>query len=293
MTQPKDKWASWLAERRFGGNRELQQKTYRALNAMRDKIIANSNVRAGDIAVDIGTGDGLLGFGILEQQPEVGTVIFTDISGDALAMCRSAASALQMEEKVQFTAMPAEALTLPDAFANVVVARAVYSYVKEKAQAFAEVFRVLKPGGRFSFSEPVNRFKHTNRKPYDFFGLDLAPIAEIADKFLAAYGYPLKLDDNTMTDFDERDLFRMLQEAGFAHIQLQYEARFSSNVTLPPWEAFYNFSPNPNAPTLREALAGTLSPDEQKAAIDYMQSFMANNDGTMFEAVAFVTAMKG
>ena len=292
MTQPKDKWASWLAERRFGGNRELQQRTYGVLNRFRDNIIENSTIRAGDVVLDIGAGDGLLGFGVLEQHPDVGAVIFADISEDALAMCRAAAAALHVEERSQFLAMPAEALALPDASADVVVARAVYSYVKEKVQAFAEVFRVLKPGGRFSFSEPVNRFKHINKKYYDFFGIDLTPIGEIADKFLAAYGYPLELDDNTMTDFDERGLFRMLQEAGFAQVVLQYEARFSSKATFPPWEAFYNFSPNPNAPTLKEALSGTLSSAEQKTAIDYMQSFMANNTGTIFEAAAFLTAVK-
>lgn len=292
MAQHQDKWASWLAERRFGGNRDLQQKTYRALNSIRDKIIENANIRDNDIVVDIGAGDGLLGFGVLEQKPEVSSVIFTDISEDALALCRAASSALNVGEKATFLPMPAQELSLQDSSVNVVVARAVYSYVKEKAQAFAETYRILKPGGRFSFSEPVNRFKHTNKSYYDFFGVDVAPIREIADKFFVAYGYPLKLDDNTMTDFDERNLLKMLQEAGFAQILLQYEARFSSKVTLPSWEAFYNFSPNPLAPTLKEALAQTLTPEEQQTAINFMKSFAENNTGTMFDAVAFCTAIK-
>lgn len=292
MNKNTDKWASWLAERRFGGNKELQQRTYHGLNLLRDKIIDNSGIQPRDRVVDIGAGDGLLGFGVLERCPEVDNVAFVDISEDALNMCRAASSALAVEQKTAFVQASAENLPMETASVDVAVARAVYSYVKNKAQAFHEVYRILKPNGRFSFSEPVNRFKSINKGQYDFFGMDLTPIRDIADKFFVAYGYPLNLDENTMTDFDERDLFALLRTAGFVQVLMQYEARFSAKAPFPAWEAFYNFAPNPNAPTLKEALAQTLTHDEQQQATDYMKSFMANNAGTMFDAVVFCTAIK-
>lgn len=292
MTHSKDKWASWLAERRFGGNKELQQRTYHGLNLLRDKVLENSSVQPRDRVVDIGTGDGLLGFGVLEQCPDVQEVVFVDISVDALDICRAASSSLAVDNKTSFVQASADNLPLETASADVVVARAVYSYVENKAQAFHEVYRILKPNGRFSFSEPVNRFKSIHKGAYDFFGIDLTTIRDIADKFFVAYGYPFNPDENTMTDFDERDLFALLRTVGFAQVKIQYEANFSSKAPFPAWEAFYNSAPNPNAPTLKEALAQTLTDDEQQQAIDYMKSFMENNLGTMFGAVVFCTAMK-
>jgi ubiquinone/menaquinone biosynthesis C-methylase UbiE len=46
----------------------------------------------------------------------------------------------------------------PSASVDVVTTRSVLIYVKDRARAFAEFARVLRPGGRTSLYEPINRF---------------------------------------------------------------------------------------------------------------------------------------
>jgi len=47
---------------------------------------------------------------------------------------------------------------IEDASVDVVTARSVLIYLDDKQPAFTEMFRVLKPGGRISLFEPINRF---------------------------------------------------------------------------------------------------------------------------------------
>jgi ubiquinone/menaquinone biosynthesis C-methylase UbiE len=292
MDSSKDKWAIWLAERRFGNDLELQKKSYRALNLLRDKIISNASIQPGDTVLDIGTGDGLLGFGVLNAIPDVGKVIFSDISDDNLDFCRAAAADLNIRNSVEFVNTPAEQLLFPDSSIDVVLARAVYIYIKDKDKAFKEAHRVLKPNGRFSIGEPINRFKVLNKQRYDFMGIDLTPIQDIADKFFVAFKYPHEIDESPMTDFDERTLFDIAHDCGFYQILMQYEAKYSTKVKAPTWEVFYNIASNPNAPTLKEAFKQTLNEKEERIAIDYINSVLEKGFVGTKTAYANLTAVK-
>ena len=105
----------------------------------------------------MGTGDGLIAFGALNRLGPSGRVIFSDISQDLLDHCREAATAEGLADRCRFVLAPADQLTaLPDASVDVVTTRSVLIYVKDKAQAMREFYRVLKPGGRVSLFEPIN-----------------------------------------------------------------------------------------------------------------------------------------
>ncbi len=70
--------------------------------------------------------------------------------------------------------LPAEALDLPDASADVVISTLVLCSVDDPVQVLAEVRRVLRPGGRFLFVEhvagpagsPVRAVQHLLRRPW-------------------------------------------------------------------------------------------------------------------------------
>jgi len=80
----RDKWAEWLLRRRFGGNPAELQRTLDYLYPVRDKVLANAQLIAGNTLLDAGTGDGLIAFGAIEQVGDSGQVIFGDISQDLL-----------------------------------------------------------------------------------------------------------------------------------------------------------------------------------------------------------------
>ena len=48
---------------------------------------------------------------------------------------------------------------------DIVTTRSVLIYVEDKRRAFEEFFRVLKPGGRISLFEPINRFNTLPGRP--------------------------------------------------------------------------------------------------------------------------------
>jgi len=153
-----DIWSEWLLKRRFGGDAEWMRKVMDHLYPIRDRVLRNANLKAGGILLDVGCGDGLIGFGALLQQP-ASSVIFSDISADLLDHARQLAQEAHVLERCRFVEASADNLTaIPDGSVDAVTTRSVLIYVDAKPAAFREFYRVLKPGGRISIFEPINRF---------------------------------------------------------------------------------------------------------------------------------------
>src|SRR6266516_94872 len=149
----RDRWAEWLAERRFGGDPEARAGALAKLARTRDEVLDRAELREGETLLDIGCGEGLIGFGALERG--AGTVISSDVSTDLLDFCRGAAAELGVHERCRFVQAAADDLgPIDDESADVVTTRSVLIYVEEKAAALAEFARVLRPDGRVSLAEP-------------------------------------------------------------------------------------------------------------------------------------------
>src|SRR5207248_1215358 len=129
---------------------------------------------------------------------------------------------------------------------------------KEKAAAFAESARVLRPGGRISLWEPINRFGSGERRDSRFVGYPADGLGETTAKLHALYDAIQPPDSDPMLDFDERDLLQLAEEAGFSPIRLTLDARIES-VEPRNWDGFLDTAWNPNVPTLREAMEQALS----------------------------------
>jgi ubiquinone/menaquinone biosynthesis C-methylase UbiE len=146
--RPRDRWTEWLAERRFGGDEATRELFLSKLAATRDAVLDRAQLRAGEDLLDVGCGEGLIAFGALERG--AGTVTFSDISSDLLDFCREAATDRSVLDRCRFAEAPAEGLdSIGNETIDVVTTRSVLIYTKDKAAAFAEFERVLRPVGGF------------------------------------------------------------------------------------------------------------------------------------------------
>jgi SAM-dependent methyltransferase len=109
----------------------------------------------GEKVVDVGSGAGFDSFIAAGQVGPGGQVIGVDMTGEMLAKSRQTALALGLAH-VQFREGLAEALPVPDGWADVVISNGVINLCAAKQAVFAEIFRVLRPGGRLQFADIAN-----------------------------------------------------------------------------------------------------------------------------------------
>ncbi|MBA3430956.1 MAG: class I SAM-dependent methyltransferase [Actinobacteria bacterium] len=296
MTGPvRDRWAEWLLERRFGGDAGRRKAFLESLLPWRDRVLENARLREGDTLLDVGSGDGLIAFGALDLVGDSGRVIFSDISQDLLDHSRTLAGEIGVADRCEFLLASANDLSvLGDASVDAVTTRSVLIYVKNKRRAFEEFHRVLKPGGRLSIFEPINRFRKPE-PPYLFLGYDVTPVREIAQKIKAVFDRIQPMETDPMLDFDERDLFDLVEDAGFVEVHLNYEARLVSDdayFEVTDWHVLLRSAGNPNIPTLEEAMNETLTREETERFTAHLRPLVENARRRGTSAVAYLRAVK-
>ncbi|MET8085813.1 class I SAM-dependent methyltransferase [Micromonospora sp. NPDC005194] len=269
----RDKWAQWLLARRDGNSAGLRARNALDLAAFRDGVLEGAGLVADDVVLDVGCGTGLIAFGALDRLGPDGRVIFSDVSPDVLDECRRTAGG---DERCNFVVAPADDLAgIADASVDVVTTRSVLIYSDRKTAAFAEFFRVLRPGGRMSLFEPINGFAERLR-PDDLFGLGNSPVNDLIAKVSDVYRSTTAETTRPMMDFDERDLVDWAVSAGFEAVELSYRAQV--DVPADPigdWEALKRVAPNPLVPTYGEAIAAALTDDDRERLDTYMTALAA------------------
>jgi SAM-dependent methyltransferase len=109
----------------------------------------------GEKVVDVGAGGGFDSFIAAGQIGPGGEVVGIDMTAEMLAKSRQTAEALSLAH-VEFREGLAEALPVDDGWADVVISNGVINLCADKQAVFAEIFRVLRPGGRLQFADIAN-----------------------------------------------------------------------------------------------------------------------------------------
>jgi arsenite methyltransferase len=275
-----DRWSRWVLGGRDAGDARQRNSTLAHLAPIRDKVLAGAEPLAGATLLDVGTGDGLIG---LEARARGADVIFADVSPALLAHVG------ELAPGARCVVTRAEELDgIEDASVDVVTTRSVLIYVTDKAAAFAAMRRVLAPGGRISLFEPINALMQD--PPGRFMGFDVRPVAELAPRVNAAFAPADPAFTEAMLGFDDRDLARLAEAAGFTRVHLECHSDVEPGELPVSFEALLDGAPNPNAPTVREAIAAALGPSDQNRFLAALRDAFAAERFVHRRVVAYLTA---
>jgi len=181
-------------------------------------------LKPGDRLLDLCAGTGDLAFlaarllGPLDPQGDNGLVIASDLNLAMIEVGRQRAERLGMDRTVRFTQGHAQAIQLADQTMDAVTVAFGIRNVDHPEVAFGEIFRVLKPGGRFvclEFSRPVSAWL---RRCYDFYSNTLLPWigTTVARDRTGVYRY---LPASIREFPDQERLAAMIEAAGFTPVR--------------------------------------------------------------------------
>jgi SAM-dependent methyltransferase len=106
----------------------------------------------GERVLDLGSGAGTDSLIAAQMVGEKGHVTGIDMTPQMLAKARLAAAEMGASN-VEFVESEAESLPFPDESFDVVISNGVIDLIPDKDAVFAELFRVLAPGGRIQIAD--------------------------------------------------------------------------------------------------------------------------------------------
>ena len=112
-------------------------------------------LRPGERIIDLGSGGGFDCFIAAGQVGSEGHVVGVDMTEEMLGRSRAAAAAMDLRN-VEFRQGTIEDLPVEQGWADVAISNGVINLCADKRQVFAEVMRVLRPGGRLQFADIAN-----------------------------------------------------------------------------------------------------------------------------------------
>lgn len=167
-----------------------------------------ANIQSGEVVLDLGSGGGIDVFLAAQLVGPAGTVYGLDMTDEMIALATRNAEKTGVTN-VRFIKGEIEAIPLPDASVDVIISNCVLNLVPDKARAFREIWRVLKPGGRLAVSDIVVDG-----------GFDDLPIPE--EQIRAALSWTGCVAGALCIDAYRQ----MLKEAGFNEVKITIKYRY-------------------------------------------------------------------
>lgn len=164
-------------------------------------LIKELGVKEGDYVLDIGCGTGRLSEYVLEKIGKYGYILGLDPSGHRI---RIAQQRIKSFSNVNFgVGTDRDLHRFADESFNVVYFNSVFHHIADKPAALAQIYRLLKPGGRLGIADPAKEPRGILRT--------------VTREILRSYGRPGSFNDEPFTAEELRSL---IVSAGFQILKL-------------------------------------------------------------------------
>jgi arsenite methyltransferase len=246
-------WAAWLV-----ANGQADE----VMVAEAERVLEAAALVPGDTVLDVGSGLGLLTLAAHDRIGD-GWVIAVDPSVGALEeLLRLAHEA--KANGIMYLVGDAEVLPLPNESIDAAVLRSVLVHVPRPDLAVSELARVLRPGGRLSLREPVNR-----AATYISTAVDWSPLGELGERVTALWVEVSAADP--LQRLDPGELEAALHAAGFVEIVAAVEDPGDEwLVTEESADARLDARGGPAEPSLRERWHEAFTPAEADALVGHL-----------------------
>jgi ubiquinone/menaquinone biosynthesis C-methylase UbiE len=171
--------------------------------------VEHAGLRLGQTVLDLGSGAGLDVFVARDEVGAHGHVIGVDMTAEMIAKARVNAENAGFDN-VEFRLGEIEQLPVLSDSIDAVISNCVLNLVPDKRRAFAEIIRVLKPGGRFCISDIVS-----SRELPDW-------LQGIAEAYAGCVSGAIPRED----------YLKLIRETGFSNVEVAIEKRIDVPAEL-------------------------------------------------------------
>ena len=281
-------WTQWLKQNRFAGQTpEMIEQTTRWLEAVRDVILVYADILPHETVIDIGCGTGLLAFKALEMQNCKGKVIFSDKFQDCLDDCKKILDDSGVTEGYEMLLSPCEHIALPESSVHKALMRSVLVHVVHKQPAISEIYRILKPGGKFCAFEPVIR---SNTRYWQI--LDPMYIEKYED-FKRVENEIMENPLDSLCNFDEKTLEMNLEIAGFSVPDVKVQEVASRYIVQAGMvQEWFNNPPSPGQPSTKERYLKHFDEATVNKYMFEVQDYLTGREISLKTNAVFINATK-
>ena len=281
-------WTQWLKQNRFAGQTpEMIEQTTKWLEAVRDVILVYAEIMPHETVIDIGCGTGLLAFKALEMQDCKGKVIFSDKFQDCLDDCKKILDESGVTEGYEMLLSPCEHIALPESSVHKALMRSVLVHVVHKQPAISEIYRILKPGGKFCAFEPVIR---SNTRYWQI--LDPMYIEKYED-FKRVENEIMENPLDSLCNFDEKTLEMNLEIAGFSVPEVKVQEVASRYVVQAGMvREWFNNPPSPGQPSTKERYLKYFDEATVNKYMFEVQDYLTGREISLKTNAVFINATK-